>query len=219
MGLAAKRAAPRASLGALVAAPLLLDLVWPLFVLMEWEEVRIEPNFTAFTPLKFVYYPYSHSLMAAFGWAFLFSFVYWGFARYAAGAFMVWVGVLSHYFLDAIVHAPDLPIYPGSETRLGFGLWHSIAGTLIVEGVLFAWGLWLYLKTTRARDSLGIIAFWSLILLMLAAYAANLLGPPPEDEATLALFALAAWAVPFWAAWADRHREVVPLSDTPQPGE
>ncbi|HEY7912459.1 MAG TPA: hypothetical protein VIG62_11165 [Blastocatellia bacterium] len=217
VGLAAKRVAPRASLGALIAAPLLLDLVWPLFILMEWEEVRIEPNFTAFTPLKFIYYPYSHSLMAAIGWAFLFSFVYWGFSRYSAGAFMIWVGVISHWFMDALVHAPDLPIYPGSETRVGFGLWNSVTWTLIVEGLIFAWGLWQYLKTTRARDRIGRFAFWSLVLLIVAAYGANFAGPPPEDETTLALFALAAWITPFWAAWADRHRSPVRAIDTPQP--
>ena len=217
MGLAAKRAAPRASLGALLAAPLLLDLLWPLFVLMDWEEFRIEPNFTAFTPLKFVYYPYSHSLMAVFGWAFLFSLVYWGFTRYAAGAFMIWVGVLSHWFMDAVVHVPDLPIYPGSETRMGFGLWNSITWTLVIEGIIFAWGLWLYLKTTRARDRIGIFAFWALIVLILATYAASVAGPPPEDERMLALAALSAWIVPFWAAWADRHRAPLDSSDSLPP--
>jgi hypothetical protein len=119
--------------------------------------------------------------------------------------------------MDAIVHVPDLPIYPGSETRLGFGLWNSVTWTLIVEGIIFAWGLWQYLKTTRARDRAGTFAFWTLILLMLAAYGANVAGEPPEDETMLALFALAAWITPFWAAWADRHRSPVRAIDTLQP--
>src|SRR5574341_1272224 len=50
VGFAAKRAAPQVSLGWLMTAPLLLDLLWPIFLLAGWEQVRIEPGNTAFTP-------------------------------------------------------------------------------------------------------------------------------------------------------------------------
>ena len=69
VGLALKRAAPRTSLGILVAAPQLLDLLWPWFLLLGWEHVRIEPGNTAFTPLAFDSYPISHSLLMAVVWA------------------------------------------------------------------------------------------------------------------------------------------------------
>ena len=58
VGFAAKRFAPRTSLGWLLAAPMFLDLIWPLFVLTGVEVVRIEPGNTAFTPLEFVSYPW-----------------------------------------------------------------------------------------------------------------------------------------------------------------
>jgi hypothetical protein len=51
VGFACKRLAPRASLGALMAAPLFLDLLWPLFLIAGLESVRIDPGNTAFTPL------------------------------------------------------------------------------------------------------------------------------------------------------------------------
>jgi hypothetical protein len=62
VGFAAKRVAPRASLGVLMAAPLFLDLLWPLFLAMGWETVKIDPGNTVFTPLDL---PYTHSLVMA----------------------------------------------------------------------------------------------------------------------------------------------------------
>ena len=78
VGLAAKRAAPRASLGWLIGAALLVDLLWPIFLLLGWERVRIDPGNTAFTPLAFDFYPFTHRLAATLGWAVLFGIVYLG---------------------------------------------------------------------------------------------------------------------------------------------
>jgi hypothetical protein len=44
VGFATKRAAPRTSLGLLMAAPMLADLVWPIFLLLGVEHVRIDPE-------------------------------------------------------------------------------------------------------------------------------------------------------------------------------
>ena len=46
VGFASKRAAPRASLGVLMAAPLFLDLLWPIFLIAGIESVRIDPGNT-----------------------------------------------------------------------------------------------------------------------------------------------------------------------------
>ncbi len=57
VGFAAKRAAPRTSLGTLMAAALLLDLIWPVLVLIGVERVKVAPGNTAVAPLDFEYYP------------------------------------------------------------------------------------------------------------------------------------------------------------------
>ena len=62
-GFAATRAVPRVSLGVLLAAAQLADIVWPVLVLAGVEQVRIAPGATAYTPLEFVSYPWSHSLL------------------------------------------------------------------------------------------------------------------------------------------------------------
>jgi hypothetical protein len=68
VGLAAKRAAPQVSLAAWFTAAQLLDLVWPVMLLMGFEHVRISPGITAFTPLDFYDYPITHSLVGGVVW-------------------------------------------------------------------------------------------------------------------------------------------------------
>jgi len=58
LAMAAKRAAAGPSLGTLVLAALLVDGVWPIFLLLGWEEVEIVPGITAVTPLLFVSWAY-----------------------------------------------------------------------------------------------------------------------------------------------------------------
>ena len=71
VGFASKRLAPRVSLGVLMADLTLLDLLWPVFLAAGWEQVRIDPGNAAVTPLDFVSYPMSHSLLTACGWGVL----------------------------------------------------------------------------------------------------------------------------------------------------
>ena len=75
VGFASKAAAPRASLGVLLAAPFFLDLLWPVFVLTGVESARIEPGNTVYTPIAFDNYPWSHSLLMAILWGALFGFL------------------------------------------------------------------------------------------------------------------------------------------------
>ena len=93
VGLAAKRVAPKTSLGLLVAAPLAVDLLWPIFVLAGVERVRIDPGNTAFTPLAFTYYPWSHSLLMSLVWSVVAGAAYWLWRRYRAGALVLGAGV------------------------------------------------------------------------------------------------------------------------------
>src|SRR5207244_6370088 len=119
VGLASKKLAPRASMGALIAAPILLDLLWPIFLLLGWEHVSVVPSNNPFLRLQFDSYPISHGLVAVVGWATLFASVYFGFTRYASGSIVSWIAVVSRWLLDFIVHRPDLPVYAGSRL---FGL-------------------------------------------------------------------------------------------------
>ncbi len=207
VGFAAKRLAPQVSLGVLIASALFLDLLWPLFVLAGWEQVRIDPGNTAFTPLNFVSYPISHSLLATLGWGTLFAAIYFLVTRYRSGAIVVWIGVVSHWVLDFVTHRPDLPLYPGGPLA-GLGLWNSPAATVVVEGLMYAVGVWIYLRVTRQRDRIGSWATWVYIILIALFYIANIFSPPPAEVRPILIATTPiVWLMILWAWWADGHRE------------
>lgn len=207
VAFAAKPLAPRVSLGTLFAATMGLDLLWPIFILLGIEHVRIAPGVTKFTPLDFYDYPITHSLLAVLGWSIAATVVYWLFRRSWRDAFIVGVAVLSHWVLDAIAHRPDLPLWPGGP-KLGLGLWNSIARTIVVEVALFVAGLALYLRATRTRDRIGSVALWALVVFIGIIYVLNITSPPPPSARAIGYAGLAQWLFVPWAWWIDRHREV-----------
>ena len=100
IGFAAKRFAPQTSLGALLSAPLFLDMLWPVFVLAGWGQVRIDPGNTRFTPMDFAYYPWSHGLFMSVVWASGFALIYHTIAHYWPGTVAIWISVVSHWVLE-----------------------------------------------------------------------------------------------------------------------
>lgn len=206
LGFAAKRVAPQLSLGTGFLAAQFVDLLWPTLLMLGLESVRIAPGATAVTPLVFEHYPISHSLLAVLAWAAVLGLA-WRVARGSTRAgVVVALLVLSHWVLDALVHAPDLPIAPGLDARAGLGLWNSVFASQALELALFAAGVWLYASATRARDAAGRWAFVGLVAFLLVVHAANVLGPPPPDTRTLAWVGQAQWLLVAWAYWVDAHR-------------
>jgi hypothetical protein len=222
VGFAAKRVAPQVPLGVLFLAAQFADVLWPIFIATGLETVRIAPGITAVTPLDFVSYPYSHSLVAL---------AIWGIALATAcrwtldgrNTFVVVAAlVMSHWVLDFVSHRPDMPIYPGGRTY-GLSLWSSLPATVLVELAMFAAGVWLYAMTTRARDAIGRWSFVALVLFLLIAYGANLVGGPPPSVAAIAWVGIVGSVVILlWSWWTDRHRATAPTRDraaggTPNP--
>jgi hypothetical protein len=207
LGFAAKRVAPRTSLGTLFAAPTFADLLWPVFLLVGWEEARVVPGPNPFLNLWLDSIPVSHSLFALIAWGLLFAYLYRMRTGYIRGALVVGLLVLSHWVLDFVTHRPDMPFYPGSVT-VGLGLWNSVAGTLIVEGAMFITGLVIYTRATRARDAIGRYGLWALALVLSGSYVGSLFSPPPQDMTALAIFAIVfGWLFVLFGWWVDRHRD------------
>jgi hypothetical protein len=206
VALAAKKAAPKVSLGTLFLSTQWLDLLWPVFLLLNVEHVRIDKGNTAFTPLDLYDYPISHSLLTVLGWSIGFALVYYFIKRSWRGAWILGAGVFSHWVLDFVTHRPDMPILPGGTVYVGLGLWNSIAGTIIVEGVLFLAGVFLYVRSTAAADRTGRYAFWSLIGFLSLSWVANMVSPPPPSVTAIAIGALSFWLIVPWGYWIDGHR-------------
>ena len=208
VGFAAKRYAPRASLGTLFLATQFIDLLWPTLLLLDVERVAIAPGITVVTPLDFQHYPVSHSLLGVVGWAVLVGGGSLALRGTRREALVLALLVVSHWWLDVLVHRPDLPLAPFGQVRVGLGLWNSMAATLLVELSLLFVGGWLYARVTRARDAAGRWGFWGLMALLLLIQAANLFGEPPPSAMAIAWVGQAQWLLVLWGYWLDRHREL-----------
>ena len=98
-----------------------------------------------------------------------------------------------------IVHRPDLPLYPGTAPRLGLGLWDSLGGTLLLEGLVFAVGLVLYLRVTSAKNWVGIYGLWALVGFLVLIHLGNVFGPPPPSMTAIAWTGQFQWMLVVWA--------------------
>lgn len=205
--MVSRQSAPRVSLGLLFGAAQLADILWPLFLAAGLEQVRIDPGNTAFTPLDFASYPYSHSLALLALWGVALAVLSRPLARGRHVFAVVSALVVSHWVLDFITHRPDLPLYPGGP-KFGLGLWNSIPATVAIEVPMFAAGLWIYTNTTRPRDRIGKWAFGSLVVTLLLIYVANIFSPPPPSVKALTIVAALGGALfTLWSWWGDKHRD------------
>ncbi|MGH7530561.1 MAG: hypothetical protein ACREMN_09295 [Gemmatimonadales bacterium] len=211
LGFAAKRAAPNASLGLLLVAPTLADLLWPVFLLAGWEQARVVADPNPFLVLWLDNYPISHSLATLIGWGIALALIYRGKTGRSRTAAVLALLVVSHWLLDVVTHRPDMPLYPGGP-EVGLGLWQSVAGTVAVEAVMFLAGVWLYARATRPLDRIGRWALAGLVAVLALSYASSFFSPPPTSTPALAAFALffgLLFAAFGW--WVDRHREASPV--------
>jgi hypothetical protein len=212
VAFASKRVTPKPSLGWLFAACQWPDLLWPILCLIGMEHFRIAPGNTAFTPLAFDYYPWSHSLLLDLVWGAVLGLMYLARRGDRRGAWVIAALVVSHWVLDWIVHRPDLPITPSNDHRFGLGLWNDVALTVGLETLVFSLGVGLYVRATAASDRIGRFGFWALVLSLYGIYLANAFGPPPPNTMTVKVSALALWVLVPIAGWIDQHRIVRPAS-------
>jgi hypothetical protein len=214
LGFGAKRAAPAVSLGTFFVAAQFADLLWPTLVLLGIERVELQPGATVVTPLNFVSYPYSHSLLALAVWGLLFGGIYAAIRRSRLPvAITLALLVVSHWVLDYVSHRPDMPLTLNGPQRLGLGLWNSMQGTLAAEFAIFAIGVVVYARSTAPRDRAGSIGLWSLVTFLMVVYAASIIGPPPPTAAAVAWSAEAMWLIVVWGYWVDNHRMPVRSRD------
>jgi membrane-bound metal-dependent hydrolase YbcI (DUF457 family) len=196
VALAASRREKDLRLGTSLLAAQWPDAVWPAFLLAGIERVSIVPGDTAFTPLRFDHYPWSHSLVAVMAWAALFAAAMLARKRSRAAAALAFVLVISHWLLDVASHRPDVPLGPHGP-MLGLGLWNSVAATVLVEGTLFAAAVAYYARGRAAGKG-----FWALIATLAVIYTANVVGPPPPSVAAVAVSVLV--LVPVLWGWGNR---------------
>jgi hypothetical protein len=210
VAFALKRAEPKLSLGTLFVAAQLADLLWGIFLLVGWERVRIDPGFTAVTPLQFLEYPISHSLVGLTMWALVGAAVYYSWptrdtSRHWQAAALVGVAILSHFLLDLVVHAPDLPVWGQNSPKLGLGLWNNPTATLLAELVTLVAGVVVYIGFRSRRHPARAGRLAGVVLVLVAIYLTSFFGPPPPSVTAIAVAdILGLLLLAAFAAWADR---------------
>ena len=210
LSFAAKKASPKVSLGTLFIATMFVDIIWPFLLVFNVEKVAIVPGYTKSNALEFLYFPYTHSLLAGVIWGVVVGFIYWLSKRDQRGALVVGLCVLSHWFFDLIVHTADLPLSPFGDFKVGLGLWNHVAISLTMETIIFLAGVYLYTTVTKAKTTKGKWALWSFVIFLLIFQFANTFGPPPSDSMMnlfVTLITLTAIIVSL-AYWIDKKRVV-----------
>ena len=209
VGFAAKTVKPSISLGTYFLAVQFVDLLWPTLLLLGVEQVAIEPGITEMTPLNFLHYPVTHSLLMAFVWGLGGFALYYLIKKDVKGGLIIAACVASHWVLDFVAHRPDLPLTFSEVTKVGLGLWYNKTLTIIVESILFLGGLWLYVKTTNSFDKIGKYGFISLIAFLIVIHIGNIFGPPPPNVGAIAWAGHLQWLFVIWVYWVDAHRRIV----------
>lgn len=194
---------PKATgLGSLFVAAQLVDFGFFGLALAGIENFRITPGMTTMNPLDLYDMPFTHSLIGSAVWAIGFGLVIWLFTKNRTGAMIGAAVVLSHWFLDLLVHAPDLTL-AGSPPMLGFGLWNYPAIAMPLEIVITFGALWYFDIKSKSTSPRAGLALGLLVLLLAALQAFNWFAPEPEAAtpdmmiSALIAFALAALVAAF----------------------
>lgn len=211
IGLISKRVAPQVSLGTLTLASMLADLMGFVFLITGLEHWRMVPGGRGIESVELYDIALSHSLAMGALWAALFAALFVWRKRYAAGALILFVAVLSHWVLDFISHRPDMPLAPGITQVYGLGLWTSVPWTLVVEGGLWLAALIVYVRMTRSKNRAGVYVFWLVVALLTVSWISNITASAPaaQSPVSASIVALVFFSLMVaWAFWMNRLRPV-----------
>lgn len=198
---AAHPKAPR--LGLLFAAAQLVDIGFATLLFSGAEAMRVTPGISSMNPMDLYHMPFTHSLLGCALWGLAFGLLVALMLRSTAAGVIAGLVVLSHWFIDWLVHIPDLTLM-GSEPKLGLGLWNVPWAAMPLELAFIAAGFWVL---ARARGGMT-RRVWTLLGVLLAVQAFNWFGPQDSEySAAIPATMLAAYALLIGlAAWADTPR-------------
>ena len=114
------------------------DLLWPFLIFTGIEKVSIDPETPLQKGIRFLKYPYSHSLLTGTLIAAVPGLALTFFVSPLAGIVFV-IASASHWILDGVVHRKDLPVLGfGEDRRIGLGLWRWGGIAFTVELLFYA---------------------------------------------------------------------------------
>ncbi|MCJ7701477.1 MAG: hypothetical protein MUO62_07840 [Anaerolineales bacterium] len=156
IGLAAKAAAPKAPLWAVLAASEVLDLLSFAFMAVGIEKMGVtQTDFgQGIKVITLGWVPWSHGLLMSLVWSLLVAAMVYLLTKLRRTSAILGLVVFSHWPLDFIVHPPDLPLLLANSLKVGLGLWTSGPGliaSMFLEGILLGGGLAVYLAWRKRK--------------------------------------------------------------------
>lgn len=194
-------------LGVMFIAAQLVDYGFFGLVLAGVEHMRITPGISVMVAFDLYDMPFTHSLLGTVVWGLGFGAAILLIAKKRLAALLGFAVVLSHWFLDLLVHVPDLTL-AGSPPKMGLGLWNHPWIAMPLELGIIAASVVYYLRTSAPLTNRAGLAATILILLLLLVQAVNWFGAEPERfDPSQAWSAVIAFTVIAGAAhWTARQR-------------
>ena len=192
VGFAAKPVTPRVSLGILLVATQVIDILYAIFLLVGVGH----PGGS----------PWDHGLVMSLIWsatAFVISIIFY---RDIRSGILIGFLVLSHWVCDFISWDHALPLAFSDSPLVGLGLYNSVGVMLTGDFGLFGGGIAIYLLRTKANDRTGKWAPWLLVAYIIALIPACLL-----PGKLIIITALGMTLVVPFGMWIDQHRSMIPV--------
>jgi hypothetical protein len=169
LGYIVKKKFTEIPLWLLFASVQLMDLIAFTFVLFGIEKASYNPSENPFFRNQ-LNLPYSHSLLGAIIISIIVFLLFW-FIGKKSWAWILGLCVLSHWFIDLIVHTGDLTLL-FTNYKVGFGLWNYPYLTYAIEVTVVIIG-WIIIKKKNLFSYL-------LLFLMIASFTGMVFGEEPE---------------------------------------
>ncbi|MDA9230390.1 hypothetical protein OAI46_00125 [Alphaproteobacteria bacterium] len=206
-GIALKGADKKIPLWALLIAVQLVDIATMIFVLLGWEKLDIVPGFTKTNDFD-MFMPITHSLIMTPVWAAIGAGLYKLYDRHAdkTALLIIAAAVACHWFLDLLVHVPDLPILFSEDWKFGFGLWNMPLLVIAIETFMLTFSLLIYRSTLKAGVAVNKYVFSGLCVVFYFFALHTLFVTLPvnnsQEAATTALIVFL--AIPLLAWWGEK---------------
>ena len=181
VGFALKKRSREVPLWLLFLSVQFVDILAFLFVLLGIEQIAYNPSPNPFLRTILEYVPFSHSLFANALLSLVVLLTFWKFKTKEWGITLS-VGVFSHWFIDALVHAGDMPLFHDS-LKVGFGLWQFPWIAYLLELSVFVLAGYYLLRVYNKMKR-------HIILIILLSIGFSSMFFAPEKEATPALASL-----------------------------
>jgi hypothetical protein len=200
VGFGLKRKGRDIPLWLLFVAVQLVDILAFLFVLLGIERISYNPTPNPFLRTIVEYVPYSHALFSNVLIAVLVFLVFWKVKGKEWGG-VLFLAVLSHWFLDAFVHLPDVPLFHNS-LKVGLGLWRLPWIAFLLElSLLLLSGYYLLRDYQVRKRHVLLVVFLSLGFISM--FFAPEAEATPAQAAIMSLSLYAVFASMAW--WSERE--------------